>query len=147
MFVIMQCFNNLSDQQKSTLPLPEQIGQAMRHAGVAISITSLTDICAFGVGAVTVSSHPFWVLLVLSLSLDNVGSPDSIISGCPRRIWTGNAAYIMQLITSFWTFTDLAGTAILLHQLRHRLGLSLSSTGWYSRFKTRDLNIFFLSQS
>ena len=56
MFVIMQCFSNLSDQQKSTLPLPEQIGQAMRHAGVAISITSLTDICAFGVGAVTVSS-------------------------------------------------------------------------------------------
>ena len=44
MFVIMQCFSNLSDQQKSTLPLPEQIGQAMRHAGVAISITSLTDI-------------------------------------------------------------------------------------------------------
>ena len=56
MFVIMQCLSNLSDQQKSTLPLPEQIGQAMRHAGVAISITSLTDVCAFGVGAITVSS-------------------------------------------------------------------------------------------
>ena len=54
MFVIMQCLSNLSDQQKSTLPLPEQIGEAMRHAGVAISITSLTDVCAFGVGAVTV---------------------------------------------------------------------------------------------
>ena len=147
MFVIMQCFSNLSDQQKSTLPLPEQIGQAMRHAGVAISITSLTDICAFGVGAVTVSSHPFWVLLVLSLSLDNVGSPDSIISGCPSRIWRGNAAYFMQLITSFWTFTDLAGTAILLHQLRHRLGLSLSSTGWYNRFKTDYLDNFYLRQS
>ena len=66
MFVIMQCLSNLSDQQKSTLPLPEQIGQAMRHAGVAISITSLTDVCAFGVGAITVS---------LMSSLCNIRNP------------------------------------------------------------------------
>ena len=65
MFVIMQCLSNLSDQQKSTLPLPEQIGQAMRHAGVAISITSLTDVCAFGVGAITVSSRAQSILVTL----------------------------------------------------------------------------------
>ena len=64
MFVIMQCLSNLSDQQKSTLPLPEQIGQAMRHAGVAISITTLTDVCAFGVGAVTVSIPIVLILLL-----------------------------------------------------------------------------------
>ena len=54
MFVIMQCLSNLSDEQKSTLPLAERIGQTMRKAGVAITVTSLTDVCAFGVGAVTV---------------------------------------------------------------------------------------------
>ena len=52
MFVIMQCMSNLSDEQKSSLPLPERIGQTMRKAGVAITVTSLTDVCAFGVGAV-----------------------------------------------------------------------------------------------
>ena len=57
MFVIMQCMSNLSDEQKSSLPLPERIGQTMRKAGVAITVTSLTDVCAFGVGAVTVCIH------------------------------------------------------------------------------------------
>ena len=54
MFVIMQCLGNLSDEQRSTLPLPDRIGQTMRKAGVAITVTSLTDVCAFGIGAVTV---------------------------------------------------------------------------------------------
>ena len=55
MFVIMQSYSNLSDEQKSSLPLPERIGLTMRHAGAAITVTSLTDVCAFAVGAVTVS--------------------------------------------------------------------------------------------
>jgi len=32
----------------------ERIGYALKHAGVSITVTSLTDILAFGVGAVTV---------------------------------------------------------------------------------------------
>ncbi len=56
MFVVVQCWNNLpvSDAQDD---LPERMGLALKHAGVAITVTSLTDVFAFGVGAVTVSSR------------------------------------------------------------------------------------------
>jgi Niemann-Pick C1 protein len=54
MFVIVQCWNNLSNAQEDKT-LHEKVGLVMRHAGVAITVTSLTDVFAFGVGAVTVS--------------------------------------------------------------------------------------------
>jgi Niemann-Pick C1 protein len=54
MFVIVQCLDNLTKQQVYSLSIPEQIAVTMKHAGVAITVTSLTDVCAFGVGAVTV---------------------------------------------------------------------------------------------
>jgi Niemann-Pick C1 protein len=56
MFVILQCWNNLypSSLTKHKLSLPERMGTAMKHAGVSITVTSLTDIAAFGVGASTV---------------------------------------------------------------------------------------------
>jgi hypothetical protein len=57
MFVIMQCFNNLNDRNvisdKGTLQ--ERIAQTMKHAGVAITLTSVTDVMAFFAGSVTVS--------------------------------------------------------------------------------------------
>ena len=57
MFVIMQCLYNLqSTQNNEVLDLHEQIGETLKHAGVAITVTSITDIFAFGIGAVTVSS-------------------------------------------------------------------------------------------
>ena len=52
MFVIVQCRNTLSEKEKS-LPVVERIGCSMAHAGVAITITSITDFIAFGVGATT----------------------------------------------------------------------------------------------
>ena len=39
----MQCFNNLSEEERAR-PLPERFGLTMRHAGVAITITSVTDL-------------------------------------------------------------------------------------------------------
>ena len=36
------------------LPLEERIGLAMKHSGVAITITSVTDLLAFGIGATSV---------------------------------------------------------------------------------------------
>jgi Niemann-Pick C1 protein len=54
MFVIVQCLENLTEKQVSSLSIQERIATAMRHAGVAITVTSLTDVCAFGIGAVTV---------------------------------------------------------------------------------------------
>ncbi|CAL8090383.1 unnamed protein product [Orchesella dallaii] len=53
MFVIMQCWNNLraDDLKKS---LPEKLGLTLQHAGVSITITSLTDFFAFAIGGTTV---------------------------------------------------------------------------------------------
>ncbi len=54
MFVILQCYRNLPDH---SLDLAERIGLTMRHAGVAITVTSVTDILAFAMGSITVSSQ------------------------------------------------------------------------------------------
>ncbi|ODN02586.1 Patched domain-containing protein 3, partial [Orchesella cincta] len=53
MFVIMQCWNNLrpEDMKKS---IPEKLGLTLQHAGVSITITSLTDFFAFAIGGTTV---------------------------------------------------------------------------------------------
>ena len=56
MFVIVQCLANLEQRDRKWLenPIDELIGETMRHAGVAITITSLTDFIVFMVGASTV---------------------------------------------------------------------------------------------
>ena len=55
MFVIMACwYNMMKDKTKAALPLAERIGQTMEHAGVSVTVTSITDILAFGIGAFTV---------------------------------------------------------------------------------------------
>lgn len=53
MFVIMQSWNNLAEDEKS-ISLEDRFGMTMQHAGVAITITSLTDFLAFAIGATTV---------------------------------------------------------------------------------------------
>jgi len=53
MFVIVQCFFNMKRAQKLNLEVDEEIGLALKHAGVSVTITTLTDVFAFGVGAAT----------------------------------------------------------------------------------------------
>ena len=53
MFVIMQAFDNLSASEKQET-VAKKLGRTMKHAGVAITITSVTDILAFAIGATTV---------------------------------------------------------------------------------------------
>ncbi|XP_044763216.1 protein patched homolog 1-like [Coccinella septempunctata] len=53
MFVIMACFDELSEDQKK-LPIPDVLGLMLKHAGVSITITSVTDIIAFLIGSSTV---------------------------------------------------------------------------------------------
>lgn len=53
MFVIVSSWNNLSkEDRKGSLAM--RIGSCMRHAGVSITVTSVTDFMAFAVGATTV---------------------------------------------------------------------------------------------
>lgn len=53
MFVIMQSWNNL-DSTERDCELQVRIGLALKHAGVSITITSLTDFVAFIIGSTTV---------------------------------------------------------------------------------------------
>jgi hypothetical protein len=46
--------NILKDPDDITLALADRFGLSMKHAGVAITITSVTDLMAFGIGASTV---------------------------------------------------------------------------------------------
>lgn len=54
LFVIVTCWKNLN-VGNNLVSLPEKMGQTMRRAGVSITITTLTDVAAFLVGALTVS--------------------------------------------------------------------------------------------
>lgn len=55
MFVIMQSLDNLKPSERQENNIPQNIGQTMKHAGVAITVTSITDIVVFAVGSSTVS--------------------------------------------------------------------------------------------
>ena len=55
MFVIMQCFNNIESREENEgMSLPEKIALTMRRAGVAITLTSATDIAALLSAAFTI---------------------------------------------------------------------------------------------
>ena len=55
MFVIMQSLSNVKkDPEFVSLSSTDKIAQALKHAGVAITVTSITDVFVFAVGAVTV---------------------------------------------------------------------------------------------
>ena len=55
MFVVMQSLDNLQGTARQSNNIPQNIGQTMKHAGVAITVTSVTDIVVFAVGSSTVS--------------------------------------------------------------------------------------------
>nr|CAD7398606.1 unnamed protein product [Timema poppensis] len=51
-FVIMACWKNLTSTEKKLI-LPEKIALTMQYAGSSITVTSMTDVIAFLVGAFT----------------------------------------------------------------------------------------------
>ena len=53
MFVIVQCWETLATEHRQE-SLVHRFGLTMRHAGTAITVTSLTDVIAFGVGGFTI---------------------------------------------------------------------------------------------
>ncbi len=56
MFVIMQSLDNLAPHERQLNNIPQNLGQTMKHAGVAITVTSVTDIVVFAVGSSTVNT-------------------------------------------------------------------------------------------
>ncbi len=55
MFVIVQSWHNFAAPMGKAATLASRFGATMRHAGVAITVTSVTDVVAFAVGSTTVS--------------------------------------------------------------------------------------------
>lgn len=53
MFVIVQCLDNLDKQGDEDISY--LVSMTMKHAGVAITITSITDVIVFAIGASSVS--------------------------------------------------------------------------------------------
>lgn len=53
MFVIVQSWDTLSPKDQA-LSLQERFGKTLSHSGVAITITSITDVVAFAIGGTTV---------------------------------------------------------------------------------------------
>jgi Niemann-Pick C1 protein len=53
MFVIMRCFNNIPVEERRRNGMAKNMGITMQHAGVSITVTTLTDVLAFGIGAIT----------------------------------------------------------------------------------------------
>ena len=54
MFVIMGALVNLEPEEQE-YDVPRKVGDVLKHAGVSITVTSITDFVAFGIGATTVS--------------------------------------------------------------------------------------------
>ena len=53
MFVIVDSWYNIPQNEKRKNSLQRNVGLALKHSGVAITVTSLTDFCAFSIGCVT----------------------------------------------------------------------------------------------
>ncbi|CAH0560340.1 unnamed protein product [Brassicogethes aeneus] len=53
MFVILACWNEM-DEKTRHLTIPERIGIMLKHAGVSITVTSITDVVAFIIGSSTI---------------------------------------------------------------------------------------------
>ena len=59
MFVIVQCLSNVEDSDISKYSDKKTelfVGETLKHAGVAITVTSLTDVIVLIVGTITVSN-------------------------------------------------------------------------------------------
>lgn len=64
MFVIVESLRQLTPKERQ-LSVEERIGLTLKHAGVSITVTSVTDIVAFGIGGSTVSRYFLFVLIIL----------------------------------------------------------------------------------
>lgn len=64
MFVIVESLRQLTPKERQ-LSVEERIGLTLKHAGVSITVTSVTDIVAFGIGGSTVSRYFLFILIIL----------------------------------------------------------------------------------
>ena len=52
MFVILRCLENIPEEERECNTLVKNIALTMQRAGVSITVTTATDVAAFGVGTI-----------------------------------------------------------------------------------------------
>merc|ERR1719516_479462 len=68
MFVMAQCWANMKKKNLDDgLSHPEKLGTTLEHAGVAVTVTTLTDVFAFGVVTQMPGLAAFCVCTAISL--------------------------------------------------------------------------------
>lgn len=55
MLVIIACWDDIHSNNNKQTDLPHRIGLMLKHAGVSITVTSITDVVAFIIGSSTVN--------------------------------------------------------------------------------------------
>lgn len=68
-FVIIQTWDNRAGSMDDDEPIAKKISRTMRHAGVAITVTSFTDVCAFLIGATTVLPALRWFCIYAGVGI------------------------------------------------------------------------------
>lgn len=69
MLVIIACWNDINyNSNNEKYELPHRIGLMLKHAGVSITVTSITDVVAFIIGASTVIIIKFKLIFKYFLS-------------------------------------------------------------------------------
>ena len=86
MFVIVQCYDQLLPEERQ-LPMPERIGLTMKHAGMSILVTSVTDVCAFAVGSTTVRTLRVYLCVYTCVYTHSVLFVHSFAEGCLGLIY------------------------------------------------------------
>ena len=101
MFVIMQSLSNVKrSHDTSSLPPDQQIAEALKHAGVAVTVTSVTDVFAFACGAVTVSFFMIMscIVILYLLTMIILQNMPGLQSFCVAVAIGLGSIYILQVI-------------------------------------------------
>ena len=127
MFVIVQAVENLSASERK-LPIDQRVGKAMRHAGVSITVTSVTDMAAFLIGSTSVRISAQWLKTTkmshfLQNSSNVVSFFNSFFSRNVNEIFCNNCqnkTFFVEFPPLCWSFVfnRLTNTAIFLLPLQ-----------------------------
>ena len=114
MFVIVQAVENLSASERK-LPIDQRVGKAMRHAGVSITVTSVTDMAAFLIGSTSVRISAQWLKTTkMSHFLQNSSNVVSYFNSFLVEMSTRFFVIIVKIRHFSWNFHHCAGLLCLI---------------------------------
>ena len=117
MFVIVQAVENLSASERK-LPIDQRVGKAMRHAGVSITVTSVTDMAAFLIGSTSVRISAQWLKTTkMSHFLQNSSNVVSFFNSFLVEMSTRFFVIIVKIRHFSWNFHHCAGLLCLIDWL------------------------------